>query len=195
MSTTPVLTPDQLTAEVVEKKEARRGMPFFVRRILLSFVTLLIIIAIVTLIPNIAPGDPARKIAGGTASPERLAQVTESLGLNDSIPEQLRNTFVSVFTLDFGEAFTKPGESVVGLIRTSLWNSLKLVSFALVVLVPLSVTAGAVAAYKKDTWTTEPSSMAVSHSHLCRSLSPVSSCLRSSQCHSTSLRSVAPHHE
>ena len=134
------------------KTEARKGMPFFVRRILLSFVTLLIIIAIVTLIPNIAPGDPARKIAGGTASPERLAQVTESLGLNDSVPEQLRNTFVSVFTLDFGEAFTKPGESVIGLIRTSLWNSLKLVSFALVILVPLSVAGGALAAYKKDSW-------------------------------------------
>jgi len=126
-------------------------MPFFLRRLLLSFVTLLIIILIVTLIPNIAPGDPARKIAGGTASPERLAQVTESLGLNDSIPTQLRKTFVSVFTLDFGEAFTKPGESVIGLIRSALWNSFKLVSFALVVVVPLSVLGGTIAAYKKDT--------------------------------------------
>lgn len=125
-------------------------MSFFARRLLLSFVTLLIIILIVTLIPNIAPGDPARKIAGGTASPERLAQVTESLGLNDSIPTQLRNTFVSVFTLDFGEAFTKPGESVVGLIGTSLFNSFKLVAFALVVIVPVSVLGGTIAAYKKD---------------------------------------------
>ena len=53
--------PEHIAAEILEKRESRKGMPFFVRRILLSFVTLLIIIAIVTLIPNIAPGDPARK--------------------------------------------------------------------------------------------------------------------------------------
>ena len=46
---------------------------FIVRRLLLSLITLFILLIIVTLIPNIAPGDPARKIAGGTASPERLA--------------------------------------------------------------------------------------------------------------------------
>ena len=46
---------------------------FILRRLGLSLITLLIILVIVTLIPNIAPGDPARKIAGGTASPERLA--------------------------------------------------------------------------------------------------------------------------
>ena len=45
---------------------------FILRRLLLSLITLGIILVIVTLIPNIAPGDPARKIAGGTASPERL---------------------------------------------------------------------------------------------------------------------------
>jgi len=39
---------------------------------------------------------------------------------------------------------------VTGLIGTSLWNSFKLVAFALVVVVPLSVAGGAIAAYKKD---------------------------------------------
>lgn len=125
---------------------------YIFRRLGLSVVTLGIILVIITLIPNIAPGDPARKIAGGTASPERLIEVTESLGLDDSVPEQLSDLARSVVTLDFGEAFTKPGESVTGLVRTSLWNSTKLVFFGLLVMLPLSVGGGLLAAYKRDTW-------------------------------------------
>ena len=126
---------------------------FIIRRLLLSLVTLGIILVIVTLIPNIAPGDPARKIAGGTASPERLASVTESLGLNDSIPTQLWNLAVSVFTLDFGESFSvAAGEPVMDLVWDALANSAKLVVFSLAIVVPLSILGGLVAAYRKDTW-------------------------------------------
>ncbi len=126
---------------------------FIVRRLLLSLVTLGILLVVVTLIPNIAPGDPARKIAGGTASPERLASVTESLGLNDSIPTQLGKLAKSVFTLDFGDSFSvAAGEPVMSLVWSALGNSAKLVLFALAIVVPLSVLGGLIAAYKKDTW-------------------------------------------
>ncbi len=126
---------------------------FIIRRLLLSLITLGILLIIVTLIPNIAPGDPARKIAGGTASPERLAAVTESLGLNDSVPTQLGNLSKSVFTLDFGESFSvAAGEPVMSLVWTALGNSAKLVLFSLAIVIPLSVLGGLVAAYKKDTW-------------------------------------------
>jgi peptide/nickel transport system permease protein len=113
---------------------------------------LVLILILVTLIPNVAPGDPARKIAGGTASPERLAAVTESLGLDRSIPEQLADVAFDTVRFDFGEAFTKPGQSVTGLVRTALWNSTKLVAFSLLLALPLSVLGGVVAAYRRDTW-------------------------------------------
>ncbi|MEM9745229.1 MAG: ABC transporter permease [Actinomycetota bacterium] len=126
---------------------------FIIRRLLLALITLAIILVVVTLIPNIAPGDPARKIAGGTASPERLAEVTESLGLDASVPEQLFDLARSVFTLDFGESFSVArGEPVMSLVWTALWNSFKLVLFSLIVMVPLSILGGLVTAYKKDTW-------------------------------------------
>jgi len=119
---------------------------FIVRRLLLSLITLFILLIIVTLIPNI-------KIAGGTASPERLASVTESLGLNDSVPTQLWNLTTSVFLIDFGESFSvAAGEPVMSLVWTALGNSTKLVLFSLAIVVPLSVLGGLVAAYKKDTW-------------------------------------------
>ena len=126
---------------------------FIIRRIFLSLITLAILLVIVTLIPNIAPGDPARKIAGGTASPERLAEVTESLGLNDSVPTQLGNLAQSVFTLDFGDSFSvAAGEPVMDLVWSALGNSAKLVLFSLAIVIPLSVMGGLIAAYKKDTW-------------------------------------------
>ncbi|WP_394943065.1 ABC transporter permease [uncultured Ilumatobacter sp.] len=126
---------------------------FIVRRLMLAFVTLAFLLVIVTLIPNIAPGDPARKIAGGTASPERLMQVSESLGLRDSVLTQLSKLVKSVFTLDFGDSFSvATGEPVMSLVWTSLGNSVKLVILALIVIVPLSVLGGLITAYKKDTW-------------------------------------------
>lgn len=125
---------------------------FVVRRMLLSVVTLAIILVLITLIPNIAPGDPARKIAGGTASPERLAAVTASLGLDKSVPEQLAEAFSDTIRFDFGESFTRPGTAVTSLVLTSLWNSIKLVSFSLALVLPLSIAGGLWAAYKRDSW-------------------------------------------
>jgi len=126
---------------------------FIIRRILLAFITLGILLVVVTLIPNIAPGDPARKIAGGTASPERLIQVTESLGLRDSVATQLWKLVKSAGTLDFGESFSvAAGEPVLSLVFTALGNSFKLVLLSLIVIVPLSILGGLITAYKKDTW-------------------------------------------
>lgn len=125
---------------------------FIVRRLLLSFVTLGIILILITLIPNVAPGDPARKIAGGTATPERLAAVTESLGLDKSVIEQLTDVASSTFRFDFGDSFTRPGSKVTSLVLTSLWNSTKLVVFSLALVLPLSIAGGLWAAYKRDTW-------------------------------------------
>lgn len=125
---------------------------FIVRRLLLSVITLAIILVIITVIPNVAPGDPARKIAGGTASPERLAAVTASLGLDKSVVEQLTGSIRDTITFDFGDSFTRPGTSVTGLVLTSLWNSTKLVAFALVLLLPLAILGGLWAAYRRDTW-------------------------------------------
>lgn len=125
---------------------------FVIRRLVLSLLTLAIILVLITLIPNLAPGDPARKIAGGTASPERLAAVTASLGLDKSMPEQLADSFTDTLTFDFGEAFTRPGTTVTSLVTTSLWNSTKLVAFSLALVLPLSIAGGLWAAYKRDSW-------------------------------------------
>ncbi len=125
---------------------------YIARRLALSLLTLFVVLVVITLIPNIAPGDPARKVAGAFASPERLASVTTSLGLDDSIPTQFAKLIRSLVTFDFGESFTRPGQSVSDLVRASLWNSFKLVGFAILITLPLSIGGGVLAAFKKDTW-------------------------------------------
>jgi len=125
---------------------------FIGRRLALSILTLGILLVVITLIPNLAPGDPARKIAGAFASPERLASVTESLGLDDSIPTQFRNLVTDVLTLDLGQSFTRPNHTVIELVRASLWNSFKLVAFALLLTLPISIGGGILAAFKRDSW-------------------------------------------
>ena len=125
---------------------------FIVRRLLLALLTLAIILVIITLIPNLAPGDPARKIAGGTASPERLQAVTESLGLDKSVVAQLRDSISDTVRFDFGDSFTRPGVAVTSLVTTSLFNSTKLVIFGMALVLPISIAGGLLAAYKRDTW-------------------------------------------
>lgn len=125
---------------------------YIARRLLLSVVTLLVLLVVVTAIPNLAPGDPARKIAGAFASPERLESVTESLGLNDSVATQFTGLLGDVVTADFGDSFTRPGVPVTDLVRSALWSSLQLVVFSLALTIPLSVAGGMLAAYKKDSW-------------------------------------------
>lgn len=124
---------------------------FIVRRLLLSIVTLFIILLVVFALTRVFPSDPARQLAGPFASQERVDELTESLGLDDSLPTQFFRLVSDVVTLDFGESFSQPGVRVIDLVRPALWNSAKLVALALLITLPLSIVGGIVAARKKDT--------------------------------------------
>lgn len=124
---------------------------FIVRRLLLSIVTLFIILLVVFSLTRVFPSDPAKQLAGPFASEERVAQLTENLGLDDPLPTQFFRLVRDVVTLDFGESFSQPGVRVIDLVRPALWNSAKLVFLALLITLPLSIVGGIVAARKKDT--------------------------------------------
>lgn len=124
---------------------------FILRRLALSIVTLFIILLVVFALTRVFPSDPAKQLAGPFASEERVAQLTENLGLDDSLPTQFFRLVGDVVTLDFGESFSQPGVRVLDLVRPALWNSAKLVFLALLITLPLSIVGGIVAARKKDT--------------------------------------------
>ena len=124
---------------------------FLTRRLALSLITLLLILAVVFALTRVFPSDPARQLAGPFASEERVASLTENLGLDDPLLVQFGRLVGGVVTLNFGESFSQPGVQVVDLVRPALWNSAKLVMLALALTLPLSILGGIVAARKKDT--------------------------------------------
>lgn len=124
---------------------------YVLRRLALSLVTLIILIAVIFLLTRVFPSDPARQLAGPFGSQERVDQLNEDLGLDDPMVTQFGRLLKDVVTLDFGESYSQPGERVIDLIGPRLVNSAKLVAFALVLTLPLSIFGGIVAARKKDT--------------------------------------------
>jgi peptide/nickel transport system permease protein len=124
---------------------------FALRRLALALITLVILIFVIFLLTRVFPSDPARQLAGPFAPQERVDELTEQYGLDDPLITQFLRLLVDVVTLDFGESFAQPGVEVVELVRPALWNSTKLVLFALVMTIPISIIGGVWAARKKDT--------------------------------------------
>ena len=57
----------------------------------------------------------------------------------DPLLQQLGDLLVSVITFDYGESLSSPGESVISLVGEALVNSAKLVFFALLLTLPITV--------------------------------------------------------
>lgn len=124
---------------------------FIIRRAMLSLLTLFLLVVIVFLLTRVFPSDPARQLAGPFAPQERVDRLNEDLGLSDPLIQQLGRLIGDAATLDFGESFSQPGVQVIDLVRPALWNSAQLVFLALVLILPISILSGVVAAYRKDT--------------------------------------------
>ena len=126
---------------------------FILRRLVLSVVTLFIIMVVVFALTRVFPSDPAQQLAGPFASEARVAELTENLGLDDPLLTQFGRLIGGVVTFDLGESFSQPGVRVWDLIRPAMVNSAKLVGWALILTLPVSVFLGLVAARRKDTLT------------------------------------------
>jgi peptide/nickel transport system permease protein len=124
---------------------------FALRRLGLAVITLVILVAVIFLLTRVFPSDPARQLAGPFAPQERVDALNEQYGLDDPLIQQFWRMLKNVFTLDFGESFSSPGTDVMDLVLPALWNSTKLVIFALFLTLPVSIFGGIVAARKKDT--------------------------------------------
>lgn len=61
---------------------------YFLHRLGLAVLVLLGVMAITFVVSYVVPGDPARLFLGSRASPKRLAEVRQELGLNDPLPNQ-----------------------------------------------------------------------------------------------------------
>ncbi len=122
---------------------------FFVRRILLSLITLWLLATIVFIIANVLPNDVGRTILGPFAPQETVDALNARLGTNDSILTQYVRAMRNLVTLDFGNSF-QSGQPVLPTLLDAIGRSAKLAGLALLLTIPISIAAGVFAARRRD---------------------------------------------
>ena len=124
---------------------------YTLRRLALSIVTLFLLVTIVFLIVNVFPDDPGRRIAGPFAPQATVDQINERLGSDDPMLDQYGRLLKNAVTFDFGESF-QLRQPVSEVLFPALGRSAKLVLYGLVLTIPLAISAGMLAARRRNTF-------------------------------------------
>jgi peptide/nickel transport system permease protein len=110
---------------------------------------MLIGIAIVVFaLMHVIPGDPARVLLGDDATPEAVAQLRATLGLDQPWPVQLMRYFARLASGDFGRSMFLT-DSVANLILARLPATLEIAILAVLISVALGVGLGVAAAVRQ----------------------------------------------
>jgi peptide/nickel transport system permease protein len=118
---------------------------FILKRLGLALITLWILSVIVFFAGQVLPGDPARAILGPLAAPQAVDALRHQLGLDQSVWSQYWHWISNFVQGDPGNSYQY--QAPIGPILTSaLGRSLKLAALAFVIVVPLSILGGIVAA-------------------------------------------------
>lgn len=125
----------------------------YIGRRLLAVVPLLFIVAVIAFgLVYLTPGDAAVAVAGESATPERIAEVRDQLGLDDPFHEQFGRWVADAARLDFGTSLFND-IPVMEQISARLWPSLALVLFGLVIALVVGIPAGVVAGLRRGSLT------------------------------------------
>lgn len=115
------------------------------QRILLMIATLFCVAVLTFLIVNVLPGDVAVAILGDQSTPDQVEALRQSMGLDQPILVRFGDWFAGVLRGDFGTSLTF-GRPVGPMIWGRLMNSATLGVICLLVMIPVSILLGAVAA-------------------------------------------------
>jgi peptide/nickel transport system permease protein len=122
---------------------------YFARRLALSLVTLWLLATIVFVITNMLPSDVGRTILGPFAPQESVDALNQKLGTDRPLIVQYVDQLRRLVTLDFGDSFASQ-QDVLPLVIGAVGRSAKLAFLALLITIPLSITAGLYAARRRD---------------------------------------------
>jgi peptide/nickel transport system permease protein len=118
---------------------------FILKRVGLGLITLWILSMIVFAAAQLLPGDPARAILGPLAAPSAVKALAHQLGTDKSVFSQYWTWIGHVVTGNLGDSHQY--QAPIGpLLSTALGNSLKLAALAFVLVVPLGILGGVIAA-------------------------------------------------
>lgn len=123
---------------------------YLLTRLALTAPLLLLLLTATFLLLRVAPGDPVTATLGDRASDTRVAELRESLGLNEPLWRQYTEYVGGALSGNFGRAITTD-TPVWDTIREDFPATLELTFAALLVAVAVGIGVGAVSARYRDT--------------------------------------------
>jgi peptide/nickel transport system permease protein len=118
---------------------------YLLRRLGLAIVTLFLLSLIIFLAGQVLPGNPARSILGPLAAESAVKALDHQLGVDRPLLTQYWSWITGMLHGNMGESYQYQSP-VEPLLRSALTNSAKLAALALVVIIPLGILGGVVAA-------------------------------------------------
>ncbi len=126
-------------------------MPAYVIRRLFQLVIVLVGVSVITFLIMFAiPGDPARQLAGKNATPEKIARISEQLGLDQPIYVQYYRFLGRLLQGDLGDSYALQ-QPVTELIRENAPNTIQL-ALAAVLIELLGIPLGIYSALRQYTF-------------------------------------------
>jgi peptide/nickel transport system permease protein len=124
---------------------------YLVKRLLMTFLVLVLVTVYLTLLVYIVPGDPAKTILGPRANPDRIAKIRAEMNLDKPVLVQLRIALWNLVRGDLGtDLFT--GKRISELVMAALPHTLILAWTSLTLAVVIGIPLGIYSATHPDSW-------------------------------------------
>ncbi len=121
---------------------------YVLRRLGLAVITLFILSIVVFTISAVLPGSVGRAILGPFADQASVDKLNEELGVNGPLLQRYWDWVSGAIRGDFGDSY-KFKAPVMDFIPTALWTSTKLAVCTLIIVVPLGILGGTIAALRQ----------------------------------------------
>lgn len=125
---------------------------YIVRRVLAAIPVMFIVTAAVFTLLYLTPGDPAGVILGPDATPERIAELRERLGLNDPWHVQMIRWYGKLLQGDLGQSLSVGDRTVAQAIAERAEPTILLTLMALLVALVIGIPSGVFAALGRGRW-------------------------------------------
>jgi peptide/nickel transport system permease protein len=124
----------------------------FLRRRIVQMLPVLLGISLVTFFMiHLIPGDPARNMLGPRATPERIAELRQSLGLDEPLWSQYGRFLAGVIHGDFGTSLYYR-QAVGPLVMDRLPATIFLVVYSAILALLVALPLGVAAAVRRNSW-------------------------------------------
>jgi peptide/nickel transport system permease protein len=121
---------------------------YLLRRLGLGILVLIGVMMVTLIVSRVVPGDPARLYLGPRASPEKLEEVREQLGLNDPLPKQFIGYVFSTMRGELGLSF-RTKRPILEDIKIRLPATMELVITAMLLALIIGVPVGVLGAARR----------------------------------------------